>query len=168
MRMVKSQQSGQRSRIATERLIQPGQPLKSASEHSRWQREDQRKGFAMRKLWLAVWLAITSGLLGGCRCCPLMTPYANAIDDVSDSHLYFDNWYHPRWDISRAGKPDWCGENGRRPWYCCCEGAWSRHDDCNLYPPSYPYSYPGTAFLESSPQTGVIPVPAPAKQYEAP
>ena len=102
----------------------------------------------MRRLWLVLGMVIASGLSSGCRCCPLMNPYANAVDDVSDSHLYLDNWYRPRWDISRAGKPDWVGTQGRqRSWYCCREGTWGRYDDCNLYPTSYPYSYPGTAFL---------------------
>lgn len=168
MRMVKVQQSRQRSSIAIERPIQSGQPFKSSRADSRWQREDSRKESAVRKVWLVMCFAVTSSLFAGCRCCPLMNPYANAVDDVSDSHLHFDNWYHPRWDISRAGKPDWCGENGRRPWYCCREGAWTRHDDCNLYPPSYPYSHPGTAFLQSSPQTEVTPAPANVQPYEAP
>ena len=96
---------------------------------------------ASRRLVACVMLL--SGLLAGCRCCPLMAPYAGTIDDVSDTHVYFDNWYHPRWDVSRAGKPDWVGTNGRRLRHsCCCEGEWDRYDDCNLYPPSHPYEFP--------------------------
>jgi|GEM_PF-3842753 len=123
----------------------------------------------MRRLWLVVGMVIASGLSSGCRCCSLMHSYASAVDDVSDSHLHFDNWYHPRWDISRAGKPDWCGDNGRqRSWYCCREGTWGRYDDCNLYPTSYPYSYSGTAFLSGGSPVPSTPAPAVAEPYEKP
>jgi hypothetical protein len=96
-----------------------------------------------------VWLL--SGFMAGCRCSPLLNPYANAVDDLSDKHVYFDNWYHPRFDISRAGKPDWCGTNGRRHgWYGCGEGAWGRFDECHLYPPRYPYEFPSQRFINSA------------------
>jgi hypothetical protein len=100
----------------------------------------------MARCWLVACAVLMSGLLAGCRCCPLTTSYANVIDDVSDTHVYFDNWYCPRWDISRAGKPDWVGTDGRRLRHnCCSEGEWDRYDDCNLYPPSYPYEFSGHA-----------------------
>ncbi len=105
---------------------------------------------------------LISGLLAGCRCCPLMNPYAGTIDDVSDTHVYFDNWYHPRWDVSRAGKPDWVGTNGRRlRHYGCCEGEWDCYDDCHLYPPSHPYEYPGHAMPEPTVRQGDTPSAAP-------
>jgi len=100
---------------------------------------------------LAVCAVLFGGLLAGCRCCPLMTPYANVVDDVSDTHVHFDNCYRPRWDVSRAGKPDWVGTNGRRLRRACCvEGQWDRYDDCHLYPPAYPYEFPGHAMPEPS------------------
>lgn len=87
-------------------------------------------------------LILASGLTG-CRCCSLLNPYANAIDDINDTHVYFDHWYKPRWDISRAGKPDWCGPVNQR--ICpniCYLGCYDRYDECNQYPPANPYSFP--------------------------
>jgi len=129
----------------------------------------------MARRRLVACAVLLSGLLAGCRCCPLMTPYANVIDDVNDTHVYFDNWYCPRWDVSRAGKADWCGTDGRRlKHFCCCEGEWDCYDDCHLYPPSHPYEFPShvmpeptvwqppspTAVPQSQP-TSVPPAPVP-------
>ena len=116
----------------------------------------------MAKRRLIACAVVLGGLLAGCRCCPLMTPYANVIDDVSDTHLYFDNWYCPRWDVSRAGKPDWVGTDGRRlNHYRCVEGEWDRYDECNLYPPGHPYEYPGHAMPEPSIRPAASPTALP-------
>ena len=114
---------------------------------------------------------LLSGLASGCRCCCLLNPYANAVDDISDTHVYFDNWYYPRLDASRAGKPDWCGPiNQRIGGGICYLGCYDRHDDCNLYPPSHPYSYPGDTLPAPKPWTpsSTTLTPAPAEMPPAP
>lgn len=88
-------------------------------------------------------MVIMSCVMTGCRGSLLLNPYANAVDDINDTHVYFDNWYCPRLDISRAGKPDWCGPfNSRLARNICYLGCYDRYDDCNLYPPANPYSFP--------------------------
>lgn len=126
-----------------------------------------------------VWIVAVSSMLaalGGCRCCGCLEHYADVIDDVGDTDVLFDQWYHPRLDVSRAGKPDWCGPINQRLCPCrCYMGSWKRNDECWLYPPSYPYWYPGTAFapqatspeappvemLDSPSEELVPPLPAP-------
>ncbi len=94
-------------------------------------------------------LILVSGLATGCRASPMLSPYANAIDDINDTHVYFDNWYNPRLDISRAGKPDWCGPINRQlGGRVCYLGCYDQYDDCNLYPPSNPYTFPGNSMPE--------------------
>jgi len=94
-----------------------------------------------------------------------MTPYAGVVDDINDTHVYFDNWYNPRWDVSRAGKPDWVGTNGRRlKWFRCCEGEWDCYDECNLFPPNYPYEYPGHAMPEPIVRQSAIPTAVPQSE----
>lgn len=96
----------------------------------------------MRRHKLLYSALLVTGLTIGCRT-PLMTPYANLVDDINDTHLYLDNWYCPRLDISRAGKPDWCGPiNSKLSPGICYLGSWNRYDDENLYPPSHPYTFP--------------------------
>lgn len=131
----------------------------------------------MAKRRLAVCAVFLSGFMAGCRCCPLLNPYADCLDDVSDSHVYFDRWYHPRWDVSRAGKADWCGTSGLRHRWCrCCEqneGNSDIFDECHLYPPSYPYEFPGQALVDSvnaqPPDNSLEPSdpgPTPAPDYD--
>ena len=116
-------------------------------------------------------LFLASCLATGCRCCSLLNPYANAVDDINDTHVYFDNWYNPRLDVSRAGKPDWCGPlNSRIGRNICYLGCYDRYDDCNLYPPSHPYTYPGSnlpgpvdsAIMQEPPAPTPAPAPMPA------
>lgn len=96
----------------------------------------------MRRLKLLFAGFVMCGLAMGCRN-PLLTPYANLVDDINDTHIYFDRWYCPRLDVSRAGKPDWCGPvNSHMYPGVCYLGSWSRHDDDNLYPPANPYTFP--------------------------
>lgn len=107
--------------------------------------------------------AVTSSV--GCRCLPGLNAYGNVIDDVSDADWWhpLDNVYCPRLDISRAGRPDWCGPVNSRLCPCrCVNGTWDRYDECNLYPPAYPYQYPGSFFgTVVNPATGT-PYPQPA------
>jgi len=112
------------------------------------------------------WVLFACGVIGlaassGCRCCPCFNCYANVIDDVGDFDVLFDRMYCPRLDVSRAGRPDWCGPINSRLCPCRCnQGTWKRYDECWRYPPSYPYAYPGHAFYDQ-PQ-------APATQTEVP
>jgi hypothetical protein len=100
--------------------------------------------------------------LGGCRCCGCLEHYADVIDDFGDTDVLWDQWYHPRLDVSRAGKPDWCGPVNQQLCPCRCSmGTWKRHDDCWLYPPSHPYWYPGNAFVEQPTAPAVPPAVEP-------
>jgi hypothetical protein len=96
----------------------------------------------MRRPQFIFSVLLTSILLTGCRN-PMMNPYYNLVDDINDTHIYFDNWYCPRLDISRAGKPDWCGPvNSKLSPGICYLGCYDRYDDDNLYPPAHPYTFP--------------------------
>ena len=107
-------------------------------------------------------LMLVGSLATGCRCCPLLNPYANAVDDINDSKVYFDKWYNPRWDVSRAGKPDWCGPiNSRIGRNICYLGCYDQYDDHNLYPPSNPYTFPGSSLPAPKVWTPGSPVPSP-------
>jgi hypothetical protein len=98
--------------------------------------------FPMNRNWIAV-SAVVMMLASGCQCCPLFNCYANFVDDVNDTHLYFDRLYNPRYDVTRMGKPDWCGPLNSHFCPCSCEnGCYDRYDECYLYPPSYPYELP--------------------------
>ena len=96
----------------------------------------------MRRRNLIFGMLLLGGLATGCRN-PLLTPYANAVDDINDTHFYFDNWYNPRLDINRAGRRDWCGPiNSRLAPGICYLGSWDRYSDEYLYPPANPYTLP--------------------------
>lgn len=125
----------------------------------------------------------------GCRCFPGFACYANFMDDVADDDWCFDQWYTPRLDISRAGKPDWCGPINRTlsPCRCCGKGTWGWADPCWRYPGRTPYYYPGQvvpppgmlmmnpaeppAAVPVTPQLPVmdpLPIVAPPKPFEDP
>ena len=102
----------------------------------------RKVGFGMKTSWISV-VGVAFALISGCQCCPLFDCYANVIDDVSDTHVYFDRVYNPRFDITRMGKPDWCSPlNNHLCRRCCNNGCYDRYDECNLYPPQYPYQFP--------------------------
>lgn len=84
----------------------------------------------------------------GCRNCFCLDHYGAVVDHVKDYPILFDTWYCPRLDISRAGKPDWCGPVNRVVGCRRCElvPEWTRYDDVWLYPPRYPYLHPGAAY----------------------
>lgn len=115
-----------------------------------------------RHHWLLAMACWAAGL-SGCRCCCLFEPYNNLIDHIKDYPVLFDQWYCPRLDISRAGKPDWCGPINRHlgPCRCCDQPEWTRYDDCWLYPPVNPYEFPNHSFPGPSQSQ---PVPKPANQ----
>uniref|UniRef100_A0A7C4LJ54 Uncharacterized protein n=1 Tax=Schlesneria paludicola TaxID=360056 RepID=A0A7C4LJ54_9PLAN len=106
-----------------------------------------------RSKWIAA-KGLCLLLLVGCRVVPGFDLYGNALDDLTDIDVVFDREYDPRWDISRAGQPDWCGPINRTlaPSRCFL-GTWQRYDACWLYPPSYPYWYPGDALYRATPST---------------
>ncbi len=96
------------------------------------------------------WMLLAACLLGqsGCRCCCLLEPYATILADIKDYPVVWDSFYNPRFDISRAGKPDWCGpiNSHLAPCRCDCVPAWKRFDAIWLYPPRYVYDFPGHAY----------------------
>jgi homeobox protein ESX1 len=108
-------------------------------------------------------LALLSGL-AGCRCAPGFNSYADFIDDLGDDEWAFDQWYNPRLDISRAGKPDWCSPLNRQlaPCRCCNQRTWNGADPCWLYPRRHPYWYPGQAVPPPGMTTSPTPVAEPA------
>lgn len=97
-----------------------------------------------------LWLLAAALLIGlsGCRCCCLLEPYASAVDLIEDYPVVWDRWYCPRLDISRAGKPDWCGpiNSHLAPCRCVDQPEWSRYDKIWLYPPRYQYLFPNHSF----------------------
>lgn len=102
----------------------------------------------LRYAWTVAVLAVLTGTFG-CRCCPCLDHYGDVLDCTTDCDVVFDQSYCPKCDISRAGKPDWCGP--LHQWMCPCRcqsGCWDRFDDCWLYPPSYPYNYPAQALYD--------------------
>ena len=96
----------------------------------------------MKTRWISI-ASVLLALVSGCQCCPLFDHYTNVVDDATDTHLYFDHCYNPRFDITRMGKPDWCSPFNRMFCRRCCNnGCYDRYDDCNLYPPLTPYDFP--------------------------
>jgi len=139
-------------------------------------------GMRPGRSWLLI-LAVCTLAQTGCRCCCLLDPYATVIDDLKDYPVVFDSWYHPRLDISRAGKPDWCGPINSRlaPCRCDCVPEWTRNDEIWLYPPRHPYDFPGHAYPGPSQFVGAaktqargeaateqLPPPAPLPDVDAP
>lgn len=105
-------------------------------------------------LGLSCWIS----LLAGCRCFPAVEKYHNAIDTVSDFDIYWDRWYHPPWDVSRAGRPDWCSSKFNR-WICPCrcqQGVWDGYYGQQHYPPNHPYMLP----TQSVPLQGILNPPS--------
>lgn len=111
----------------------------------------------MRRLFAITGLVLLSASLSGCRCWPGFDRYADFIDDLHEEQVMWDPWYVPRFDISRAGRPDWCGPVNRKlaPCRCDCTGQWDRANECWRYPSNYPYWYPDQSL-------NVAPQPMPA------
>lgn len=107
----------------------------------------------MRRVSAIVSLILLSASLTGCRCWPGFACYADFIDDLHEEQLMWDQWYHPRLDISRAGRPDWCGPINRQlaPCRCDCRGQFDRADECWRYPSGHPYWYPDRALNAAPP-----------------
>ena len=102
----------------------------------------RKVSFSMKTRWIAI-VAVMISLCAGCQCCPLFDQYANVVDNASDTHLYFDHLYNPKFDLTRMGKPDWCSPlNNHFCRRCCTNGCYDGYDDCNLYPPLTPYNFP--------------------------
>lgn len=119
-------------------------------------------GINMRRWMEFLVLSALVAAATGCRCAPGFNCYADFMDDVGDTEVLFDSWYFPRLDISRAGRPDWCGPINRRLAPCRCNtGTYKQYDDCWRYPPGYPTWYPGQSVLP--PEASVVtPVPGSA------
>lgn len=111
---------------------------------------------AVTLIALTGWL----GLLAGCRCIPAMEKYHDGVDTVADFDIYWDREYYPPWDVSRAGRPDWCSSKFNR-WICPCrcqQGVWYGYHGQQHYPPNHAYVFPSQAV----PLQGVLTPPASA------
>lgn len=72
-----------------------------------------------RLAFLACW-GLMFGL-AGCQCCQLTECYQDKIDCIADHKLNLDRYYHPTWDLTRIGYPDWCaGPINHWCYGCCC------------------------------------------------
>ena len=101
-----------------------------------------------RRLLVLMFGALATASLTGCRCCCCFEHYNDFIDDLKNYPLLFDTWYHPRLDISRAGKPDWCGPINRQLAPCRCEDqeCYDRYDEVWQYPPRYLHQHPSAFY----------------------
>jgi len=90
----------------------------------------------MRVPALLLPMAVVAGL-AGCQCCGVTERYADVVDDVSDHKPVLDRLYHPAYDLTRIGKPDWCCNRLNR-WWCrrACRG------DCTTYHGCCPWCLP--------------------------
>jgi hypothetical protein len=118
------------------------------------------------------WICIAGAamlLASGCQCCPLFDCYANAIDDINDTHIYFDRCYNPKYDLTRMGKPDWYSRWNRFfcP-RCAINGSYDRYDDCTLYPPLYPFEFPSSVMPPPTVRTARVPKVADPDDLPAP
>jgi hypothetical protein len=121
----------------------------------------------MQRRYLILLLgAICGAGLTGCRCFYCFEPYNDFIDDHMDYPIWFDRWYNPRLDISRAGKPDWCGPINRflAPCRCADQECYDRHDEVWQYPPRYLHQHPSNFYPGPS---NVITAPPPI-EYSGP
>lgn len=93
--------------------------------------------------WISV-AGLALMLVSGCQCFPAYNTYANAVDDINDTHLYFDRFYNPRFDVTRMGKPDWASSPINRFLCrrCAVNGTYDKYDECNQYPPLWPFEFP--------------------------
>lgn len=113
-------------------------PASRSPEAANW----RKVSASMKTRWISITAALIT-MISGCQCCPLFDHYANVVDDVNDTHVYFDRLYNPKLDITRMGKPDWCSPFNRHFCRrCCIYGCYDGYDNCNLYPPITPYDFP--------------------------
>lgn len=76
----------------------------------------------------------------GCNCCYVMDRYGDHIDDIGRLEPELDCLYHPSYDISRVGMPDWCACPLNRfvdhcacadyEWYRSKYGLWEERGHC--------------------------------------
>ncbi|MEX0718327.1 MAG: hypothetical protein WD066_17160 [Planctomycetaceae bacterium] len=61
------------------------------------------------KFWLIASLCLSAGSSAGCQCHPCARDcYSGVIDCANDHAPVFDRLYHPAFDLTRIGQPDWC------------------------------------------------------------
>ncbi len=70
---------------------------------------------AVRVSGIAVMLLGVSVGVSGCQLCGITERYQDVIDHIADRSPHLDRWYHPQWDVSRIGQPDWY------------QSAWNQH-----------------------------------------
>lgn len=111
----------------------------------------------MKRLLLMLSPALCLVGLAGCQCTPLTEDYADVIDHVAYNPLYLDALYHPGFDLTRIGQPDWCSCPVNRLWcrYGCC-AANCGEPSPNLYCPFCLQERPVTTSTPSqtAPSTG--------------
>jgi len=140
---------------------QPSKPFKPITATGRCLKEalGRKVSVRMSLRWVSI-ATVVIAMTSGCQCCPVFDRYANVIDDVNDTHVYFDRWYNPKFDITRMGKPDWCSPfNNYFCKRCCNNGCYDRYDDCNLYPPLHPYELPSYVMPPPTYRTTRVPKP---------
>jgi len=90
----------------------------------------------------------------GCQCCSWTEHSQDTIDHIADHQPHLDRFYHPEWDLTRIGYPDWCQSSFNRWLYgdCCCRDT--RQPPAYLHNPMFsPESRAG--------RTGPIPEESP-------
>ncbi|MEX0700742.1 MAG: hypothetical protein WD069_01460 [Planctomycetales bacterium] len=61
------------------------------------------------KSWLVALPCFALAVFPGCQCHPCARDGASdAVDCVNDHAPVFDHLYHPAFDLTRIGQPDWC------------------------------------------------------------
>ncbi|MFQ5732609.1 MAG: hypothetical protein ACE5KM_11740 [Planctomycetaceae bacterium] len=120
----------------------------------------------MKRLLPMLVPALLAGL-AGCQCSGLTERYSDGIDDISDHTPNLEGLYHPCFDLTRIGRPDWmdCGFNrlwcrnggvqccGQRPCPFCAK-------DTGLDPVDYLKTQPGPG-PEGPSAPGIPPAPKP-------
>lgn len=67
-------------------------------------------------------LFLATAVSAGCQYCHVTESWQDHVDHFVDCEPCLDHLYHPEWDVSRIGQPDWCRCRWNRllwPKACC-------------------------------------------------
>jgi hypothetical protein len=120
--------SALREAVMTTRIHPSQFPMRhGGAEHSEDARFRERR-FA--RTWPVIGPVLVCLMMAaGCQCAPLTDPYLDAVDYLADRELELDALYHPAFDLTRIGRPEWC---------CCrMNWRWCRRG-CTHRPPVVP------------------------------